>query len=113
MAPLLFVHADDPDPKIHAFVTGYRNLYGKDPNFAAQVGYTAAQITVLALQRAGKDLTTEGFIRGVESIKDYRDIFGSPAFSFGPDKHLGSNEAFLCVVKDGEWVPVDKAAISY
>jgi branched-chain amino acid transport system substrate-binding protein len=113
VTPMLFVHADDPDPKIHAFVTSFRQSYGKDPNFAAQIGYTGAQLVVLALQRAGKDLTTEGFIKGMESIKDYHDIFGSPPFSFGPDKHLGSNQAFLCVVKDGAWVPVEKEAISY
>jgi branched-chain amino acid transport system substrate-binding protein len=113
VTPMLFVHPDDPDPKIHAFVTAFRALYGKDPNFAAQIGYTGAQLVVLALQRAGKNLTTEGFIKALESIKDYHDIFGSPPFSFGPDKHLGSNQAFLCVVKNGEWVPVEKEAISY
>ncbi len=113
VTPMLFVHADNPDPKIHAFVAAYRGLYGKDPNFAAQVGYTGANLIVLALQRAGQDLTTDGFIKGVESIKDYHDIFGSPPFSFGPDKHLGSNQSFLCVVKDGAWVAVDKDAIAY
>jgi len=113
VTPMLAVHADDPDPKVHAFVTKFRQLYGKDPNFAAQIGYTGAQLVVLALQRAGKDLTTEGFIKGMESIKDFHDIFGSPPFSFGPDKHLGSDQAFLCVVKDGVWVPVEKEAISY
>ncbi len=113
VTPMLAVHADDPDPKVHAFVTKFRQLYGKDPNFAAQVGYTGAQLVVLALQQAGKDLTTEGFIKGMESIKNYHDIFGSPPFSFGPQKHLGSDQAFLCVVKDGVWVPVEKEAISY
>jgi branched-chain amino acid transport system substrate-binding protein len=113
MTPMLFVHPDDPDPKVHAFVTSYRNLYGKDPNFAAQIGYSGAKIVVLALQNAGKDLTTDGFIKSMESIKDYHDIFGSPPFSFGPKKHLGSNESFLCVVKDGEWVPVEEAPIAY
>ncbi len=113
VTPMLFVNANDPDPKIHAFITEYKQRFGRDPNFAAQIGYTGAQLTVLALQNAGKDLTTEGFIKGIEQIKDYHDIFGSPTFSFGPNKHLGSNQSFLCVVKDGEWVPVAKEAISY
>ncbi|MGH7211085.1 MAG: hypothetical protein ACREF1_06435, partial [Acetobacteraceae bacterium] len=86
---------------------------GKDPNFAAEIGYTGAQITVVALRNAGKDLTNTGFVKGMEAIKDYHDIFGSPAFSFGPDKHLGSNASFLCVVKDGAWVPVDNTPIAY
>lgn len=113
MTPMLFAHPDDPDPKIHAFVTSYRKLYGKDPNFAAQIGYSGAHLVVFALNKAGKDLTTDGFIKSMESIKDYRDIFGSPPFSFGPHKHLGSNESFLCVVKDGAWVPVEKTPLSY
>ncbi len=113
MTPILFVHPNDPDPKVHAFVTEYRGRFGKDPNFAAQVGYTGAQLVVLALQRAGKDLTTDSFINGLQSIKDYRDIFGSPPFSFGPAKHLGSNQSFLCVVKDSEWVPVERAPMAY
>lgn len=113
MTPLLFVHPDSTDPKVHEFVTEYKQRFGKDPNFAAEIGYTGAKITVLALQNAGKDLTTEGFIKGMEAIKDYRDIFGSPPFSFGPDKHLGSNASFLCVVKNGAWVPVEESAMSY
>jgi branched-chain amino acid transport system substrate-binding protein len=113
MTPMLYVQPNDPDPKVHSFVTEYQARYGKEPNFAAEVGYTGAQITVLALQRAGKDLTTGGFIHALESIKDYHDIFGSPPFSFGPDRHLGSNQSFLCVVKDGKWVPVSKQPIGY
>ncbi|MGA9868907.1 MAG: ABC transporter substrate-binding protein [Acetobacteraceae bacterium] len=113
MTPLLFVHPDSTDPKVHAFVTEYKKEFGKDPNFAAEIGYTGAQITVVALRNAGKDLTNDGFVKGMEAIKDYHDIFGSPPFSFGPDKHLGSNASFLCVVKDGAWVPVEKAAIAY
>ncbi len=113
MTPMLFIDPGDQRPDVRVFVEQYRKRFGREPNFAAQVGYTGAQITVLALQRAGKDLTVDGFIKGMESIKDYRDIFGSPPFSFGPDKHLGSNESFLCVVRDGAWVPVEKAAISY
>ncbi|HET6182696.1 MAG TPA: ABC transporter substrate-binding protein [Acetobacteraceae bacterium] len=113
MAPILVMHVDDPDPKVHAFVVEYKNLYGREPNFAAQVGYTGAQLVVQALKNAGPNLTTDSFVKGMESIKDYHDIFGSPAFTFGPDKHLGSNQSFLCVVKDGEWVPVSKEPLSY
>ncbi len=113
MTPLLYVQPDSTDPKIHAFVTEYKKRFGRDPNFAAEIGYTAAHIVLVALRNAGKDLTTDSFINGMESIKDYHDIFGSPPFSFGPHKHLGSNAAFLCVVKNGGWVPVMDQALSY
>jgi hypothetical protein len=49
----------------------------------------------------------------MESIKDWHDIFGSPAMSFSATKHQGSNESFLCVVKAGHWVPVGTTPIGY
>jgi branched-chain amino acid transport system substrate-binding protein len=113
MTPVLFVAASDKSPAIKAFAEDYQKLYGKPPNFAAQLGYTGAQLVVLALKNAGKDLTADSFVAGIESIKDWHDIFGSPAMSFSPTKHQGSNESFLCVVKDGHWVPVSTTSVGY
>ena len=50
---------------------------------------------VLALQKSGRDPTADKFISALESIKDYKDIFGSPTMSFSETKHQGSNECFL------------------
>jgi branched-chain amino acid transport system substrate-binding protein len=113
MTPVLFVAASDPSPAVKEFAEKYKSKFGKEPNFAAQLGYTAGQLVVLALQKAGKDLTTDSFVAGMESIKDWHDIFGSPAMSFSATKHQGSNESFLCVVKDGKWVPVSKSPYGY
>jgi branched-chain amino acid transport system substrate-binding protein len=113
MTPVLFVAASNPNPEIKAFAEAYKKLYGKEPNFAAQLGYTGAELTVLALKNAGKDLTADSFVSGMESIKDWHDIFGSPAMSFSPTKHQGSSESFLCVVKDGHWVPVSTSSVGY
>ena len=41
----------------------------------------------------------DSFIKGMESIHDYKDIFGSE-LSFGPDRHHGSTRSFLTVVKE-------------
>ena len=95
------------------FVKDYKARYGKDPNFAAQIGYTGAQLLMLGLEKAGKDLTLDSFIAGMESIKDYHDIFGSPPMSFGPQRRQGSNESFLAQVHNGHWVPVSTEPIGY
>ncbi len=113
MTSVLYAYPDDPRPAVQAFARKYKALYGKDPNFAAQIGYTGAQLLMLGLERAGKDLTLDGFIAGLESIKDYRDIFGSPPMSFGPDKHQGSSQSFLAQVRGGRWVPVSTEPIGY
>jgi len=113
MTSVLFATRDDPRPAVQAFVKDYKARYGKDPNFAAQIGYTGAQLLMLGLEKAGKDLTLDSFIAGMESIKDYHDIFGSPPMSFGPQKRQGSNESFLAQVHDGHWVPVSPEPIGY
>jgi branched-chain amino acid transport system substrate-binding protein len=113
MTPVLFVAASDSSPAVKEFAEKYKSKFGKEPNFAAQLGYTAGQLVVLGLQKAGKDLTTDSFVAGMESIKDWHDIFGSPPMSFSATKHQGSNESFLCVVKDGKWVPVSKSPYGY
>ena len=113
MTPVLFVAASDTNPAVTKFAEEYKKTFGKEPNFAAQLGYTAAQLVVLALQKSGKDLTTDSFVAGMESIKDWHDIFGSPAMSFSATKHQGSNESFLCVVKAGHWVPVSPNPVGY
>src|SRR5580658_6836961 len=91
MAPILFATADDPRPVVQAFVRKYKALYGKDPNFAAQIGYSAAELTIQALRNAGKDLTVDSFVTGMESIKDWQDKFGAPPMTFSATKHQGSN----------------------
>ena len=113
MTPVLFVAASDSSPPVAKFAEEFKKQFGKEPNFAAQIGYTGAQLVILALKNAGKDLTADSFVTGMESIKDWHDIFGSPAMSFSKTRHQGSSESFLCVVKGGHWVPVSTTAVGY
>jgi branched-chain amino acid transport system substrate-binding protein len=57
MTPMLFATEGTASPEVKAFTAAYQKLYGKDPNFAAQIGYTGAEVAVQALKNAGKDLT--------------------------------------------------------
>jgi branched-chain amino acid transport system substrate-binding protein len=113
MTPVLFVAASDSSPPVAKFAEDYKKQFGKEPNFAAQIGWTGAQLVLLALKNAGKDLTADSFVAGMESIQDWHDIFGSPPMSFSKTKHQGSSESFLCVVKGGRWVPVSTTAVGY
>ncbi|HLY88527.1 MAG TPA: ABC transporter substrate-binding protein [Acetobacteraceae bacterium] len=113
MAPVLFVANSSENAAVVKFAQDYKKEFGKEPNFAAQIGYTGAQLVVQALKNAGKDLTADSFVSGMESIKDWHDIFGSPPMTFSATKHQGSNESFLCVVKDGKWVPVSMTPVGY
>jgi branched-chain amino acid transport system substrate-binding protein len=113
MTPVLFVAAEDPRPEVKAFADNYKKKYGHAPNFAAQIGYTAAQVMMVGLTNAGKDLTPDTFVSGLEKVKDYKDIFGSPPMTLTTEKHQGSNESFLAQVKKGKWVAVDTNPLGY
>jgi len=66
----------------------------------------AADLTATGLKNAGADLTLDSFINGMESIRNYQDIFNGPQVNFGPQIRQGANSSFLAVVKDGHWTRV-------
>jgi branched-chain amino acid transport system substrate-binding protein len=113
MTPALYAYPDDPRPAVQAFAKKFKARFGREPNFHGEMGYTAAQIVLLALDRAGKELTTDSFIKAMESIKDYKDIFGSPPLSFSATDHHGSSQSFLAIVHNGRWVPVSTEPMGY
>jgi len=82
----------------------YKDRYKVDPNIGAIYGHVAADLTVTGLMKTGPELTTDNFVKGLESIRGYRDIFNGPEINFAPDKHQGASSSFLAVVKGGRWV---------
>src|SRR5262250_1238014 len=99
-------YRDTLTPMAQQWFDRYKDKYKADPNIGAVYGHVAADLTVIGIDKAGKDLTTDSFVKGLESIKGYRDIFNGPEVTFGPDKHQGANSSFLAVVKGGRWVRV-------
>jgi branched-chain amino acid transport system substrate-binding protein len=99
-------YRDTLSPMAQAWFDRYKDKYKAEPNIGAVYGHVAADLTVTGLDKAGKDLTLDSFVKGLESIRGYRDIFNGPEATFGPDKHQGANSSFLAVVKGGRWVRV-------
>ena len=96
-------YADSPVPTVKKFVETYKKKFNTDPNIGAVYGYVAADISVEGLKKAGKDLTTDSFVKGLESINNYADIFNGPPVTFGPKIRQGANSSFLAEVKGGKW----------
>jgi branched-chain amino acid transport system substrate-binding protein len=101
-----FPYRDRLSPTAQAWFDRYKERFKVDPNIGAVYGYVAADLTMVGLDRAGKDLSVESFVKGLESIKNYKDIFNGPEATFGPNKHQGASSSFVAVVKGGRWVRV-------
>ena len=113
MTSVQFLSPDDPHPAVQAFIKNYKDRFGREPNFAAQIGYTAAEIVIEGLKNAGRNLTLDSFITGMEAVKGYKDIFGAPEMSFGPNIRQGSNMSLVAVVKGGKWNLAETNAVGY
>ena len=102
-------YADSANPDMKKFVADYKAKYSIDPNVGAVYGYIAADLTVKALQNAGKDLTVDSFVKGMEAIKNSQDKLGGPPVTFGPNIRQGANSSFLAEVKGGRWTKASEA----
>ena len=102
---------EEKSPAVQAWWDHYVALYGDEPGIAAMEGYRAADLTLLALENAGRDLTADALLKSVEAITDYTDIFGYRV-SFSPEKHGGVRESVLSQVQDGRYVVLAEA-VSY
>lgn len=113
MAPALYRYPDYQQPEVKAFAGEYRKRFGIDPNYLGEASYTCATFAIAALEKAGRDLTVDSFIAALESMTDWRDIFGGPPLSLSPVNHHASNQSFLSVVKNKRWVPVVDSPLSF
>ncbi len=76
------------------------------PNFVSLEGFVDAMVLVEGLKRAGKDLTRDGLIRGIESLHDY-DIELGPQLKleYSSRNHRGFEHVIPTVVRGGRAVP--------
>ena len=113
MSPALYRYGDDPHPQVQAFFKAFRDANGIDPNYLGEAGYTQALFVLDVLRKVGPDLTTENFIAGMESMKDWHDIFSGPPLSLSATDHHASSQSFLSVVKNARRVPVLDEPLSF
>lgn len=91
-----------------AFFERYKAKFNQEAFYPGQLGYGIGELIIEALQKAGKELTTEGFLKAYESIKDRVGTMSGPPITFAADRHLGSNLVFLAVVEKGRWKSVER-----
>jgi branched-chain amino acid transport system substrate-binding protein len=97
------IYRDNPrSEEVAAWWDKFVEKYGRNPEYIAFEAYRNADLIVKGLENAGRDLTVDSLIAGLEAIDDYEDIFGYK-LSFGPDDHKGVNESTLSQIKDGRW----------
>ena len=66
-------------------------------------GYLIIDAFIRAAQKAGPNLSTDTFIKAMDSMTIPPDMFGAAESTFSPTKHLGSDLSRLSQIQDGKW----------
>ena len=84
-------------------------IAGKE--YLALFGAVSMMHVVKGLQNAGRDLTPETMIEGMEMIKDWRpEGIGAPV-TYTPDQHHGNNASRMGQAQNGKHVPLEDFTI--
>ncbi len=99
-------YMDEVSPKIAFWAKKYQTKFGDDPTVFSVYGYSAVDSFIVAAQKAGANLSTDSFIKAMESTTFAPDMFGSAELTFGPSKRAGSNMTRMSQLQDERWKPV-------
>jgi branched-chain amino acid transport system substrate-binding protein len=96
-------YTDEQSPQIRFWANKYKTKFNEDPTVFSVYGYSIINTFATVATKAGKNLTTESFIKVMDSLTIPSDIFGSAPQSFTATKRLGSSASRLSQITDGKW----------
>jgi branched-chain amino acid transport system substrate-binding protein len=96
-------YLDEPSQPIRFWANKYKTKFNEDPSVFSVYGYIIMDMFAQAAGKAGANLTTDSFIKVMDSTTVPPDIFGSAEATFSPTKHLGSAASRLSQIVDGRW----------
>ncbi len=89
-------------PAIKDWAKRYQAKFGQPPTVSSTYGYMFTNVIAEGARLAGPDLTVDSFIKGMESMKGFKTVFGA-TFGFSPTSHLGVTGGLLYRVENGAW----------
>jgi branched-chain amino acid transport system substrate-binding protein len=96
-------YLDEASQPIRFWANKYKTKFNEDPTVFSVYGYNIIDTFAKAAQKAGPNLTTDSFIKVMDSTSIPPDMFGSAAASFSPTKRLGNDSSRLSQITDGKW----------
>ncbi len=106
MAQYLPIRTQEQTPQLANAVKRYKEKFNKEPDDGMVYGYLAMSVFAEGAKNAGKNLTPDTLVKGIEQIKNFKTAFAATPVSYGPNERLGSRSAILTQVKGAKFVPV-------
>ena len=96
-------YADDPSQNIRFWANKYQTKFSEEPTVFSVYGYQLIDSFLKAASKAGNNLTTESFIKAMDTMVIPPDMFGTGEMTFSPTKRLGSNASRMSQIQEGKW----------
>ncbi len=96
-------YLDEASQPLRFWANKYKTKFNEDPTVFSVYGYVVVDSFSQAAAKAGGNLTTDSFIKVMDTMAFPADMFGSAPSSFGPKKRLGSDASRLSQITDGRW----------
>jgi len=96
-------YTDEQSQPLRFWANKYKTKFNEDPTVFSVYGYMIIQSFVQAANKAGPNLTTDSFIKAMDSSTFEPDMFGAPKMTFSATKRLGNDQSRLSQIVDGKW----------
>ena len=96
-------YLDETSQPIRFWANKYKTKFNEDPGSVSIYGYQIIDTFIRAAQKAGPALSTESFIKAMDTMTTPPDIFGSAEFTFTATKRLGTDASRVSQIQDGRW----------
>jgi branched-chain amino acid transport system substrate-binding protein len=96
-------YLDEASKPIAFWANKYKTKFTEDPTVFSIYGYNAIDAFARAAAKAGANLSTDTFIKAMDTMSYEPDMFGSAPASYTPTKRLGSDASRLSQLQDGRW----------
>jgi len=96
-------YLDDTSQALRFWATKYKTRFNEDPAVFSAYGYIVIDSFIAVAQKVGPNLSTDSFIKAMDTMSFPGDIFGSAPATYSPTKRLGSNASRLSQIQAGKW----------
>jgi len=96
-------YLDDASKALSFWANKYKTKFSEDPTVFSVYGYNIIDSFAIAARKAGNNLTTDTFIKAMDTMVIEPDMFGASQITFTATKRLGSEVSRLSQLQDGRW----------
>ena len=99
-------YLDEASQPIRFWANKYKTKFNEDPTVFSVYGYTIIDQFIKAAQKAGPNLSTDSFVKAMDTMVFEPDMFGGARATYTATKRLGSDQSRLSQIQGGKWVVV-------